>query len=170
MSAQTVQLMAFDVDGVFTDGTLYYGIEGDALKAFNILDGLGLKLLQKAGIKTAIITGRQSPMVERRFSELGVDFIIQGREDKGNALQQLADQLSLQHQEVGYMGDDFPDLTTRDRADFFATVPNAPAQVQQAASFVTVKSGGHGAVRELCEFLLQSQGVDPLRLYQGDPS
>jgi 3-deoxy-D-manno-octulosonate 8-phosphate phosphatase (KDO 8-P phosphatase) len=68
------------------------------------------------------------------------------------------------------MGDDFPDLTTRDRADFFATVPNAPAQVQQAASFVTVKSGGHGAVRELCEFLLQSQGVDPLRLYQGEPS
>ena len=67
MSAKTVQLMAFDVDGVFTDGTLYYGIEGDALKAFNILDGLGLKLLQKAGIKTAIITGRQSPMVERRF-------------------------------------------------------------------------------------------------------
>ena len=68
------------------------------------------------------------------------------------------------------MGDDFPDLTTLDSADFFATVPNAPAQVQQAASFVTVKSGGHGAVRELCEFLLQSQGVDPLRLYQGDPS
>ena len=170
MSAKTVQLMAFDVDGVFTDGTLYYGTEGDALKAFNILDGLGLKLLQKAGIKTAIITGRQSPMVERRFSELGVDFIIQGREDKGYALQHLADQLSLQHQEVGYMGDDFPDLTTLDRADFFATVPNAPAQVQQAASFVTVKSGGHGAVRELCEFLLQSQGVDPLTLYQGDPS
>ena len=86
MSAQTVRLMAFDVDGIFTDGTLYYGNDGDSLKAFNILDGLGLKLLQKAGIQTAIITGRQSPMVDRRFSELGVDFVIQGREDKGQAL------------------------------------------------------------------------------------
>ncbi|MEE2821315.1 MAG: HAD hydrolase family protein [Pseudomonadota bacterium] len=170
MSAKTVQLMAFDVDGVFTDGTLYYDAEGDALKAFNTLDGLGLKLLQKVGIKTAIVTGRQSPVVERRFSELGVDFIIQGREDKGCALKYLADQLSLRNEEVGYMGDDFPDLTALDSAGFFATVPNAPVQVQQAASFVAVKSGGHGAVRELCEFLLQSQDYDPLTLYQRDPS
>ena len=108
MSAKTVQLMAFDVDGVFTDGTLYYGIEGDALKAFNILDGLGLKLLQKAGIKTAIITGRQSPMVERRFSELGFDFIVQGREDKGHALQHLADQLSLKESRGGVYGRRLP--------------------------------------------------------------
>jgi 3-deoxy-D-manno-octulosonate 8-phosphate phosphatase (KDO 8-P phosphatase) len=168
MSAQTVRLMAFDVDGVFTDGTLYYGIDGDALKAFNILDGLGLKLLQKAGIQTAIITGRQSPMVERRFSELGVDFVIQGREDKGQALQNLMNELALEKKDVGYMGDDFPDLTALDIAGFFASVPNAPAQVQEAASFVTLKSGGQGAVRELCEFLLEAQGFDALALFRGD--
>ncbi len=168
MSAQTVRLMAFDVDGVFTDGTLYYGIDGDALKAFNILDGLGLKLLQKAGIQTAIITGRQSPMVERRFSELGVDFVIQGREDKGQALQNLMNELALEKKDVGYMGDDFPDLTALDIAGFFASVPNAPSQVQEAASFVTLKSGGQGAVRELCEFLLEAQGFDALALFRGD--
>jgi 3-deoxy-D-manno-octulosonate 8-phosphate phosphatase (KDO 8-P phosphatase) len=168
MSAQTVRLMAFDVDGVFTDGTLYFGVDGDALKAFNILDGLGLKLLQKAGIQTAIITGRQSPMVERRFSELGVDFVIQGREDKGQALQHLANELALEKKDMGYMGDDFPDLTTLDVADFFASVPNAPSQVQEAASFVTIKMGGHGAVRELCDFILEAQGFDALALYRGD--
>jgi 3-deoxy-D-manno-octulosonate 8-phosphate phosphatase (KDO 8-P phosphatase) len=168
MSAQTVRLMAFDVDGVFTDGTLYYGIDGDTLKAFNILDGIGLKLLQKAGIQTAIITGRQSPMVEKRFSELGVDFVIQGREDKGQALENLANKLALEKKDIGYIGDDFPDLSTLHITDFFATVPNAPLQVQEIASFVTVKSGGEGAVRELCEFLLEAQGFDPLALYRGD--
>jgi 3-deoxy-D-manno-octulosonate 8-phosphate phosphatase (KDO 8-P phosphatase) len=168
MSAQTVRLMAFDVDGVFTDGTLYYGVDGDALKAFNILDGLGLKLLQKAGIQTAIITGRQSPMVERRFSELGVDFVIQGQEDKGQALQHLANELALEKKDIGYMGDDFPDLTTLDVAGFFASVPNAPPQVQESASFVTIKTGGHGAVRELCDFILEAQGFDALALYRGD--
>jgi len=168
MSAQTVRLMAFDVDGVFTDGTLYYGIDGDTLKAFNILDGIGLKLLQKAGIQTAIITGRQSPMVEKRFSELGVDFVIQGREDKGQAMENLANKLALEKKDIGYIGDDFPDLSTLHITDFFATVPNAPLQVQEIASFVTVKSGGQGAVRELCEFLLEAQGFDPLALYRGD--
>jgi 3-deoxy-D-manno-octulosonate 8-phosphate phosphatase (KDO 8-P phosphatase) len=168
MSAQTVRLMAFDVDGVFTDGTLYYGIDGDTLKAFNILDGIGLKLLQKAGIQTAIITGRQSPMVEKRFSELGVDFVIQGREDKGQALENLANKLALEKKDIGYIGDDFPDLSTLHITDFFATVPNAPLQVQEIASFVTVKPGGEGAVRELCEFLLEAQGFDPLALYRGD--
>ena len=168
MSAHTIRLMAFDVDGIFTDGTLYYGIEGDTLKAFNILDGLGLKLLQKAGIQTAIITGRQSPMVEKRFSELGVDFVIQGREDKGQALENLANKLALEKKDIGYIGDDFPDLSTLHITDFFATVPNAPLQVQEIASFVTVKSGGQGAVRELCEFLLEAQGFDPLALYRRD--
>jgi 3-deoxy-D-manno-octulosonate 8-phosphate phosphatase (KDO 8-P phosphatase) len=168
MSAQTVRLMAFDVDGVFTDGTVYYGVDGDALKAFNTLDGLGLKLLQKAGIQTAIITGRQSPMVERRFSELGVDFVIQGRKDKGQALLRLANELALEKKDIGYMGDDFPDLTTLDVTGFFASVPNAPSQVQEAASFVTIKTGGHGAVRELCDFILEAQGFDALALYRGD--
>ncbi len=166
MSAQTVRLMAFDVDGIFTNGALYYGAEGDALKVFNILDGVGLKLLQKAGIKTAIITGRASPMVEQRFTELDVDFVMQGREDKGQALLELATKLDYEQKDLGYMGDDFPDLTTLNVAGFFASVPNAPHLVQEEAAFVTRSLGGHGAVRELCEFLLKAQGFDALKLYQ----
>ncbi|HBX27573.1 MAG TPA: HAD family hydrolase [Gammaproteobacteria bacterium] len=166
MSAQTVRLMAFDVDGVFTDGALYYSADGDALKVFNILDGLGLKLLQKAGIQTAIISGRASPMVERRFTELNVDFVIQNREDKGQALAELARKLNFEQKDLGYMGDDFPDLTTLAVAGFFASVPNAPNLVQEEAAFVTNSFGGHGAVRELCEFLLKAQGFDLLKLFQ----
>jgi 3-deoxy-D-manno-octulosonate 8-phosphate phosphatase (KDO 8-P phosphatase) len=158
--------MAFDVDGIFTDGSLYYSADGDSIKLFNILDGLGLKLLQKAGIQTAIISGRASPMVEQRFTELKVDFIIQNREDKGQALGELAAKLDFQQKDLGYMGDDFPDLATLDVAGFFASVPNAPYLVQEAAAFVTKSSGGHGAVRELCEFLLEAQGFDALKLYQ----
>ena len=168
MSMQTLRLMAFDVDGVFTDGTLYYGVDGDALKSFNIQDGLGLKLLQKAGIDTAIITGRQSPMVERRFSELGVKFIIQGQENKGLALQHLANELALEKKDVGYMGDDYPDLSVLNIAGFFASVPNAPSLVQEAACFVTTKPGGQGAVRELCESLLEARGLNALALCNGD--
>ena len=158
--------MAFDVDGIFTDGSLYYSADGDSLKVFNILDGLGLKLLQKAGIQTAIITGRASPMVEQRFTELKVDFVIQNREDKGQALGELAAKLNFQQKDLGYMGDDFPDLATLDVAGFFASVPNAPYLVQEEAAFVTKSLGGHGAVRELCEFLLEAQGFDALKLYQ----
>ena len=91
--------MAFDVDGIFTDGALYYNADGDALKAFNILDGLGLKLLQKAGIHTAIITGRGSQMVKQRFTELNVDFVIQNREDKGQALAELAGKLDFEQKD-----------------------------------------------------------------------
>jgi 3-deoxy-D-manno-octulosonate 8-phosphate phosphatase (KDO 8-P phosphatase) len=107
-------------------------------------------------------------MVERRFSELGVDFVIQGREDKGQALLHLANELALEKKDIGYMGDDFPDLTTLEVAGFFASVPNAPSQVQEAAAFVTIKTGGHGAVRELCDFILEAQGFDALALYRGE--
>lgn len=160
--------MAFDVDGIFTDGTLYYSADGDVLKVFNILDGLGLKLLQKAGILTAIITGRTSPMVEQRFTELDVDFIMQGRDDKRQAILELATKLKFKQKDLGYMGDDFPDLMTLEVVGFFASVPNAPCQVQEKATFLTNSLGGHGAVRELCEHLITAQGFDPLELYQGE--
>ncbi len=167
MNARAVRLMAFDVDGIFTDGSLYYGADGELLKVFNVQDGLGLKLLRQAEIQTAIITGRKSPMVEKRFSELGLDFVIQGRNDKGQALKELGELLALKKNELGYMGDDFPDLTTLNVAGFFATVPNAPEQVRNAASFISSVNGGNGAVRELCEFLLKTQGFDPLALFKG---
>lgn len=160
--------MAFDVDGIFTDGTLYYGPDGDQLKVFNILDGLGLKLLQRAGIQTAIITGRTSAMVAHRFSELAVDFILQGRTDKGAALQELADQLALERRDLGYMGDDYPDLSAADTCGFFASVPNAAEAVKDEAAYVTEAKGGEGAVREVCEFILRAQGLDPLYVFRGE--
>jgi len=168
VSAQTVRLMGFDVDGVFTDGSLYYGPDGDQLKEFNILDGLGLKLLQKAGIRTAIITGRHSPMVSTRFTELGVDFLMQGREDKGSALTELATQLNLEKRDLGYMGDDLPDLSAARICGFFASVPNAPHTVQDQAAYVTNAFGGRGAVREVCEFVLRAQGLDPIAVFEGN--
>ncbi len=166
MSVHGLQIMAFDVDGIFTDGRLYYGPDGNNLQAFNILDGLGLKLLRRAGIKTAVITGRDSPMVTQRFSELGVDFIIQAREDKGIALTELANSLSLLPIDFGYMGDDFSDLSAAAIVSFFASVPNGASVVQDKAAYVTKLPGGQGAVREVCEFILLARGIDPLRLFE----
>lgn len=166
MSAQTLKLMAFDVDGVFTDGTLYYGPDGDHLKAFSILDGLGLKLLRHLGIEIAIVTGRRSPMVTHRFTELGADHIIQAREDKGQAIAELAETLALDKKELGYMGDDYPDVSAAKHVGFFASVPNAPISVQDLASFVSSARGGEGAVREVCEHILVARGLDPLQVYQ----
>ncbi|MDB9861877.1 HAD-IIIA family hydrolase [Litorivicinus sp.] len=168
MSAKTVRLMGFDVDGVFTDGILYYGPNGDALKAFNVLDGIGLKLLQKAGIQVAIITGRKSPMVEKRFEELDVNFIFQAREDKGAALLEIAATLNLTRDDLGYMGDDYPDLSAAEVCGFFASVPNSPEIVRAQADYITQSQGGHGAVRELAEFILIAQGLTPDVVYRGN--
>lgn len=166
MSVQTLQVMAFDVDGIFTDGLLYYGPNGDHLKAFNILDGLGLRLLQKAGIQTAIITGRSSQMVKLRFSELGVDHIIESCEDKGVALTDLACSLSLSPKDFGYMGDDLPDLAVAALVGFFASVPNGIHVVRERAAYVTHQLGGQGAVREVCEYILSCRDIEPLLLYE----
>ena len=108
--AARVQLLALDVDGVMTDGRILYTSSGDELKAFNIRDGLGIKLLQKAGVQVAIITGRSSPMVERRAHELGISRVIQGREDKRVALRELAAEAGMELARCAYMGDDLPDL------------------------------------------------------------
>lgn len=158
--------MAFDVDGVFTDGRLYYGAEGDALKAFHTHDGVGLKLLQAAGILVAVITGRRSGMVERRFEELGVHHVITGRDDKLAALQELAEILSLTLQECGYMGDDLPDLDAGRQAGFFASVPDACPAVLDDAAFVSRRAGGQGAVRDVCRFILEARGLDEETLYR----
>ncbi|MGA1207488.1 MAG: KdsC family phosphatase [Litorivicinaceae bacterium] len=166
MSAQTIRLMAFDVDGIFTDGRLYYGPEGDFLKAFHTQDGLGLKLLQAAGLQVAIITGRLSSMVERRFAELGVPHVITGRDDKREALQELAERLGLELKDCGYMGDDLPDLAAGQAVGFFASVPNAVPAVIDAAQFVSSRPGGHGAVRETCRFLLEARGQDEAAVYR----
>jgi 3-deoxy-D-manno-octulosonate 8-phosphate phosphatase (KDO 8-P phosphatase) len=156
-TAARVRLLALDVDGVLTDGCIYYGNSGEELKAFNIKDGLGIKLLQSAGVSVAIITGRSSDIVQRRASELGISEIIQGREDKLTALQQLAQRLDIDLQECAYMGDDLPDLAAIRAAGVGMTVADAVATVASHSDWQSQSAGGHGAVREACEYLLAAR-------------
>ncbi len=153
------RLVVTDVDGVLTDGRIIYDSQGHELKSFNIKDGLGFKLLQGAGITTAIITGRTSLMVERRASELGIDHLIQGREDKGQALQSLCDELNIDIQDCLYCGDDLPDL----KAVIAAGVGVAPADAHKLllenADYCCSCPGGAGAFREISELLLEARGL-----------
>lgn len=152
--ARKLALMAFDVDGVMTDGRLYYGPDGEQLKTFNTLDGHGLKKLAASGVTLAIITGRNSPMVARRARELGITHVIQGREDKGRALADLAEKLGLGAHQTGYAGDDEPDVSALTWARLGFAPANAHACAKAAADHVTRARGGEGAVREICDTLL----------------
>lgn len=156
--AARVRLLVLDVDGVLTDGRIYYGNDGEELKAFNIKDGLGIKLLQRAGIRVAIITGRQSEIVARRARELGIANVIQGREDKLEALRGLCRQQDLQVEDCAYMGDDLPDLGAINACGLGMTVADASHTVRQAADWLSALDGGAGAVREACEFILAARG------------
>jgi 3-deoxy-D-manno-octulosonate 8-phosphate phosphatase (KDO 8-P phosphatase) len=156
--ARKVRLMAFDVDGVMTDGAIYYTDEGTELKAFNALDGAGLKMLEKAGITVAIITGRKAPCVELRARNLGIPRLFQGVHDKAACVNTLLAELGLSADEAGYMGDDVMDLAVMGLCGFSAAPANAHDSVLQRAGLVTRKHGGHGAVREVCDFILSAQG------------
>lgn len=166
--AARVKLLVLDVDGVLTDGRILYGSGGEELKAFDIKDGLGIKMLQRVGVDVAIITGRRSPMVQRRAEELGITHIIQGREDKAAALEELCTTLGLEPALCAYMGDDLPDLGAIETAGLGLTVADATVAVRNAAAWQSSRSGGHGAVREACEFLLDARGAlsDLERRYQ----
>ena len=153
--ALRLRLMAFDVDGVMTDGRLYYGPDGEMLKTFSTLDGHGLKKLAASGVTLAIITGRNSAMVARRARDLGIEHVIQGREDKGVALSALAQQLGLSAAEIGYMGDDEPDVPALEWAGLGFAPADAHAVARSAAGHVTEARGGEGAVREVCDSLLR---------------
>lgn len=156
--ARRLKLMAFDIDGVFTDGSLYYSDEGIELKAFNTLDGLGLKMLQQAGIAVAVITGRKTGCVEARMQNLGIDLLFQGIENKLETMQSLLERLGLPAAEAGYMGDDLPDLQVMAASGFSATPANGHDLAKRFARLTTAKAGGQGAVREVCEFILAAQG------------
>ncbi|MBD2859708.1 HAD hydrolase family protein [Spongiibacter sp. KMU-158] len=157
--ARQITLLAMDVDGVLTDGSLYFGNSGEELKAFSILDGLGIKLLRDAGITPAIITGRSSKLLERRAAELKIELIYQGREDKGTALEELRQDQGLDYKQIAYVGDDLPDLAAVRAAGLGITVANGHYFVAQHADWTTRASGGNGAIREICEFILKSQGL-----------
>ncbi|MDO5050452.1 MAG: HAD hydrolase family protein [Moraxella equi] len=156
---QAVKLFAMDVDGILSDGQIIYDANGIETKAFYVQDGVGLKALKEQGIILAIITGRSSPMVARRADELGIDHVVQGRDDKFTALSALADELGLSVSECMYMGDDLPDLKAVRESGVGVSVPNGCAETQAVADIVTTKSGGHGAVREVCEQLLKAKGA-----------
>ena len=157
--AERLKLMIFDVDGVMTDGTLYYSERGEELKAFNIQDGHGIKMLRQYGVEVALITARKSRAVELRAANLGIAHLHQGAEDKRAAYAALLAQLDLAPEQSGCMGDDLLDLPLVTRCGFAATVPAAPAALKSRAHYVTHAHGGHGAVREVCEFILRAQGA-----------
>lgn len=154
-----IQWLVLDVDGVLTDGVISYDSEGNEQKRFNIKDGLGIKLLQKAGIQVGIITGRVSPMVQRRADELGINQLIEGREDKAAALKELAEQLTISMESIAYMGDDLPDYQAIACSGCGVTVADGHPDVKQVADHVTSLPGGLGAVREFCDLLLKTQGT-----------
>lgn len=156
--ASKLRLMAFDVDGVMTDGTLYYSDDGVEIKAFNTLDGHGLKMLQQAGIVVAIITGRQARCVELRAKNLGIRYLFQGVENKFEQMNALLAELDISAAEAGYMGDDIVDLPVMRALGFSATTADGHPQVGPYANFVSTRCGGRGAVREVCDFILAAQG------------
>jgi 3-deoxy-D-manno-octulosonate 8-phosphate phosphatase (KDO 8-P phosphatase) len=157
--ARTIRLLVLDVDGVLTDGRLYYGAGGEQLKVFNTLDGHGLKMLQKSGVQVALITGRKGDAIVQRARDLGITQIQQGREDKFHALQELLLGTDCQLGEVACMGDDWPDLSVMRRVGLALTVPNAHPTVLEYADWCSRRNGGEGAVREACDLLMQAQGT-----------
>ena len=167
-AARQIKLLLLDVDGVLTDGRLYYGNNGEELKAFDIQDGLGIKLLQRAGVQVGIITGRVSALLQRRADELGMQPVVQGREDKLTALHELLQTLPVEMHEIAFIGDDLPDLAVINRVGLGITVANGNAAVAASALWQTSRNGGNGAVREAAEMILSAQGKldDVLAAYQ----
>jgi 3-deoxy-D-manno-octulosonate 8-phosphate phosphatase (KDO 8-P phosphatase) len=152
-----LKLMIFDVDGVLTDGTLYFSESGAELKAFSAKDGHGLKMLRESGVQIAILSARRSRAVELRAAELGITFVEQGASDKGKAFESLLARAHASAEATGYMGDDLMDLPVLARCGFAASVPDAPELVRERVHHVTRASGGRGAAREVCELIMRAQ-------------
>jgi 3-deoxy-D-manno-octulosonate 8-phosphate phosphatase (KDO 8-P phosphatase) len=156
---QNIRLIAFDIDGILTDGGLYLTDSGEEFKRFNSLDGHGMKMLKASGVELAIITGRTSRCVELRAKNLGIARLYQGVEDKWGAMQALLKELNLPADAAAYMGDDVMDLPVMRRVGLSITVPNSPQLVRDHAHYLTQREGGHGAVRETCELIMSAQGT-----------
>lgn len=157
--ASNIKLVGLDVDGVLSDGKITFSAQGDELKSFCTLDGHGIKLLQANDIAVAIITGRNSPLVAKRARDLGIQHLVQGREDKKTALDDIRKALDLDWEQCAYMGDDLPDLSAINTCGLGITVPNAHNFVKSHADFCTATSGGQGAVREACDMILDAKGL-----------
>lgn len=150
--------MLFDVDGVLTDGRLWYGPAGEALKSFHVLDGHGIKMLMEAGTAVGLLSGRDSPAVGKRAAELGIAHVLQGIDDKKSAFEALAARLGVSAAETGFMGDEVVDLPVLRLCGFACAPPQAHELVRSNVHYVTSARGGSGAAREACEFVLRAQG------------
>lgn len=157
--ARDIRLIVFDVDGVMTDGTLFLGDDGQEYKGFNSLDGHGLKMLKESGVELAIITGRTSKVVELRCGNLGITHLYQGCHDKLGPLKELLGKLGIAPENAAFMGDDVMDLPPMGHCGMGFTVPHAPSLVKERAHYVTHTPAGRGAVREVCELIMQAQGT-----------
>ncbi len=157
--AASVELVIFDIDGVFTDGGLYRSDDGQETKRFHATDGLGIRMLADAGVTLGVITGRTSKVVEHRCKELQIEHVYQGQKDKLGAFETLTAKLSLRHSQVAYMGDDIIDMPVMKRAGLALTVPGACAEIAATAHWTSQRPGGNGAVREACELILKSKNL-----------
>jgi 3-deoxy-D-manno-octulosonate 8-phosphate phosphatase (KDO 8-P phosphatase) len=166
--AQGIRVVFFDVDGVLTDGGLYFSETGETLKRFHTLDGQGLKLLQQAGITPAVITGRDSPALRLRLKALGIEHARFGTEDKRPAAEDFLQALGLDWSQAAAMGDDWPDLAVMQRVAFACAPANAHAQAKALAHHVTTERGGEGAARAFCDVLLVASGQYARLLAQFD--
>lgn len=151
-----IKLLAMDVDGVLTDGAIGFDSEGREIKFFHVRDGMGICVLMEKGVQVAFISGRHSEVTSHRARDLGVALVFQGVRDKLSKLKELASELGLSRDEVAYIGDDVNDIPCIEWAGFGVAVADAPAEVRNAASYVTLARGGHGAVREVCDLILKS--------------
>lgn len=156
--AHKIRLALFDVDGVLTDGRLIFNADGEEIKAFHSRDGHGLKLLMEAGIEVGVITARSSKAVTHRMHHLGIPHVFQGQQDKRATYLALIERLGLTHEQIAYMGDDVIDLPVLSRVGLAATVQDAPAIVKRHCHWIAEHGGGQGAVRDLCDLLLEAQG------------
>lgn len=156
--ARPIRLLALDVDGVLTDGRLYFSNSGEEMKTFSTLDGQGIKLLQQSGVTVALITARTSQLVSNRAANLGIKYVQQGSDNKLASLAALLQQLGLDLSQTAYVGDDLPDLACIRRVALGVAVPEAHETIRAQAYCVTTLPGGKGAVREVCDWILKAQG------------
>ncbi|NMM41925.1 3-deoxy-manno-octulosonate-8-phosphatase KdsC [Pseudoalteromonas arctica] len=156
--AQKIKLLICDIDGVFSDGRIYLGNQGEELKAFNTKDGFGIKALINSGFEVAVITGRHSQIVQQRMTSLTVPHIYQGQENKLQAYQQLKDKLQLTDKQIAYIGDDGPDMPVMELVGFAVAVNDAHPLIKRISHYTTMLPGGFGAVRELTDLLMLENG------------
>jgi len=157
--AKGLKLLLLDVDGVLTDGTITYTHEGNEIKSFHTRDGFGLKMLMDSGVEVGLITARESEAVSRRVRDLGIRYAYQNARNKLEVFEELLQKLGLQPSEVGYMGDDWLDLPVLVRVGFAATVADGAPEVRQVAHYITKSKGGSGAVREVCDLIMEARGT-----------